>query len=168
MSTFNNWKYLIISGLLQWLLRQHETTPYYIIYSFNFRYTKANESYDLKRDLSQILLFLCYMHNAMHGCHDLARVKTEVGPKPLLLSNSEFRLSLKKCCYPIKNFVFDCYGSRMSVSTECQFPLLTFQNGKFKTYFSVFMPTLDKTYRRMATTITSFDRDPRDGNSGKN
>lgn len=56
----------------------------------------------------------------------------------------------------------------MSVSTECQFPLLTFQNGKYKIYFSVFMATLDKTYRRMATTITSFDRDPRDGNSGKN
>ena len=55
----------------------------------------------------------------------------------------------------------------MSVSTECQFPLLTFQNGKYKTYFSVFMATLDKTYRRMATTTTSFDRDPRDGNSGK-
>ena len=46
----------------------------------------------------------------------------------------------------------------MSVSTECQFPLLTFQNGKYKIYFSVFMATLDKTYRRMATTITSFDR----------
>ena len=56
----------------------------------------------------------------------------------------------------------------MSVSTECQFPLLTFQNGKYKIYFNVFMATLDKTYRRMATTITSFDRDPRDGNSGKN
>ena len=32
-TTFDSWKYLIISGLLQWLLRQHETTPHFIIYS---------------------------------------------------------------------------------------------------------------------------------------
>ena len=43
----------MISGLVQLLLRLHETAPYYIIYSFYFRYIKVNIYYDLQRNISQ-------------------------------------------------------------------------------------------------------------------
>ena len=44
-TTFDSWKYLIISGLLQWLLRQHETTLHFIIYSYSILKQAENISF---------------------------------------------------------------------------------------------------------------------------
>ena len=57
------------------------------------------------------------MHNAMHSCHDLARVKTEVGPKTLLLSNLGFRHSLKSVVTQLK------ISSLTAKEVECQYQL---------------------------------------------
>ena len=55
------------------------------------------------------------MHNAIHRCYDLARVKTEVGPKNLLLSNLEFRLSLKSVVTQLK------ISSLPATEVECRY-----------------------------------------------
>lgn len=55
------------------------------------------------------------MHNATHSCYDLARVKTEVGAKNLLLSNLEFRLSLKSVVTQLK------ISSLPATEVECRY-----------------------------------------------
>ena len=55
------------------------------------------------------------MHNAIHSCYDLARVKTEVGPKNLLLSNLEFCLSLKSVVAQLK------ISSLTATEVECRY-----------------------------------------------
>ena len=58
-TTFDSWKYFIISGLLQWLLRQHETTPHFIIYSYSILKQAENISFHPHKKLDFHFYRLC-------------------------------------------------------------------------------------------------------------